>query len=285
VLPESAVVPEQAPERPAAASNAPKPVGTARIGAKRLVAKMFRLSAGVVVLLLLWQLAPRVGLVDSVFLPPFSDVLDAGWTLIGNGQLADHLGASLTRATVGFAVAVTVGVPLGLAMAWFPRVADYASPVLELFRNTAALALLPVFVLILGIGETSKVSLVVYAGVFPVVLGTIAGVRSTDPLLVKAARAMGIGHVALFAKVVLPGAVPSVFTGIRQAASASILVLIAAEMVGARAGLGYLITAAQASFAIPDMYVGILATAVLGVLVNIVFVTLERRVSRWRKHS
>jgi NitT/TauT family transport system permease protein len=126
----------------------------------------------------------------------------------------------------------------------------------------------PVFVLVLGIGETSKVSLVVYAGVFPVVLGAIAGVRSTDPLLVKAARAMGIGHVALFAKVVLAGAVPSVFTGIRQAALASMLVLIAAEMVGARSGLGYLITAAQTSLAIPDMYVGILAIAVLGVLVT-----------------
>lgn len=288
MLPESAVVPAEELERPAASSNEPEPaepVVAPRSGAKRLLAKTIRLSAGVIVLVLLWQFAPQVGLVDSVFLPPFSDVLRAGWALIGNGQLADHLGASLARAGVGFAIAVTVGVPLGLAMAWFPRVADYTSPVLELFRNTAALALLPVFVLILGIGETSKVSLVVYAGVFPVVLGTIAGVRSTDPLLVKAARAMGIGHVALFAKVVLPGAVPSVFTGIRQAASASILVLIAAEMVGARAGLGYLITAAQASFAIPDMYVGILAIAVLGVLVNIVLVTLERRASRWRKHS
>jgi NitT/TauT family transport system permease protein len=288
VLPDSAVVPTEELELLAGSSNesaAAEPVAAPRIGVKRLLAKTFRLSAGVVVLVLVWQFAPQVGLVDSVFLPPFSDVLHAGWTLIGNGQLADHLGASLTRAAVGFVVAVVVGVPLGLAMAWFPRVADYASPVLELFRNTAALALLPVFVLVLGIGETSKVSLVVYAGVFPVVLGTIAGVRSTDPLLVKAARAMGIGHVALFAKVVLPGAVPSVFTGIRQAASASILVLIAAEMVGARAGLGYLITAAQASFAIPDMYVGILAIAVLGVLVNIVLVMLERRVSRWRTHS
>jgi NitT/TauT family transport system permease protein len=288
VLPESAVVPEEKLGHPAASSNEPEPpepVAAARIGAKRLLAKTFRLSAGVLVLLLLWQFAPQAGLVDSVFLPPFSDVLHAGWTLIGNGQLADHLGASLTRAAVGFAVAVAVGVPLGLAMAWFPRVADYAGPVLELFRNTAALALLPVFVLVLGIGETSKVSLVVYAGVFPVALGTIAGVRSTDPLLVKAAHAMGIGHVSLFAKVVLPGAVPSVFTGIRQAASASILVLIAAEMVGARAGLGYLITAAQASFAIPDMYVGIFAIAVLGVLVNVVLVALERRISRWRKHN
>ncbi|MGL6234063.1 MAG: ABC transporter permease [Segniliparus sp.] len=252
---------------------------------RRIGGKAFRQSAGVVALLLLWEIAPRAGLVDSVFLPPLSEVLKAGWKLIGNGQLAEHLGASLARASLGFAVAILLGVPLGLAIAWFPRVADYVNPVLELFRNTAPLALLPVFVLVLGIGETSKVSLVLYAAVFPVVLGTIAGVRAVDPLLVKAARSMGFGHVALFAKVVLPSAVPSVFTGVRQAAAASILVLIAAEMVGARAGLGYLITAAQSSFAIPDMYVGVLAIALIGFLVNAVIVALERRASRWREQG
>ena len=253
--------------------------------ASRIAGKAFRQSAGVAVLLVLWEVAPRIGLVDSVFLPPLSEVLKAGWTLLGNGQLAEHLGASLVRASLGFSLAVVLGVPLGLAIAWFPRVADYVNPVLELFRNTAPLALLPVFVLVLGIGETSKISLVLYAAVFPVVLGTIAGVRGVDPLLVKAARSMGFGHVALFAKVVLPGAVPSVFTGIRQAAAASILVLIAAEMVGARAGLGYLITAAQSSFAIPDMYVGVLAIAVVGFLVNAALTALERRASRWREQG
>lgn len=252
---------------------------------RQLAGKTFRQSAGVAVLLALWEIAPRIGLVDSVFLPPLSEVLKAGWTLLGNGQLAEHLGASLARAGLGFAIAVALGVPLGLAIAWFPRVADYANPVLELFRNTAPLALLPVFVLVLGIGETSKISLVLYAALFPVVLGTIAGVRATDPLLVKAARSMGFGHVALFAKVVLPGAVPSVFTGVRQAAASSILVLIAAEMVGARAGLGYLITAAQSSFAIPDMYVGVLAIALVGLTVNAVLTALERRASRWREQG
>jgi NitT/TauT family transport system permease protein len=249
------------------------------------LAKAFRQSAGVAALLALWELAPRIGLVDSVFLPPLSEVLKAGWALLGNGQLVEHLQASLLRAGVGFVFAVLAGVPLGLAIAWFPRVADSVNPVLELFRNTAPLALLPVFVLVLGIGETSKITLLFYSGVFPVVLNTIAGARSADPLLVKAARSLGFGHMETFVKVVLPGAAPSVFTGIRQAAASCVLVLVAAEMIGARAGLGYLITAAQSSFAIPDMYVGILTVALVGLTVNTVLVAVERRASRWREQG
>nr|WP_083777923.1 ABC transporter permease [Segniliparus rotundus] len=233
----------------------------------------------------MWELAPRIGLVDSVFLPPLSEVLKAGGALLGNGQLVEHLQASLLRAGAGFVLAVLAGVPLGLAIAWFPRVADSANPVLELFRNTAPLALLPVFVLVLGIGETSKITLLFYSGIFPVVLNTIAGARSADPLLVKAARSLGFGHMQTFVKVVLPGAVPAVFTGVRQAAASCVLVLVAAEMIGARAGLGYLITAAQSSFAIPDMYVGILTIALVGLTLNAVLVALERRASRWREQG
>ena len=151
-----------------------------------------------------------------------------------------------------------------------------------MFRNTAALALLPVFVLLLGIGETTKISIVAYACFLPVLLNTISGVRTVDPLLVKAARSLGLGSLALFQKVVLPAAVPTIFTGIRMAGTSSILVLVAAEMVGAKAGLGYLIINAQSNFQIPDMYAGIITISVIGLLVNTVLVRLERRFSRWR---
>jgi NitT/TauT family transport system permease protein len=139
-----------------------------------------------------------------------------------------------------------------------------------------------VFTLLLGIGELSKISLVVYACVWPVLLNTIAGVHSVDPLLVKAARSLALSSPRLFRKVILPAAVPTVFTGIRLAASYSILVLVAAEMVGAKAGLGYLINTTQVNFLIPQMYAGIIAVSVLGVLVNQGFVALERRFSTWR---
>jgi NitT/TauT family transport system permease protein len=115
-----------------------------------------------------------------------------------------------------------------------------------------------------------------------VLLNTIAGVNTVDPLLIKAARSLGLSSPRLFRKVILPSAVPTVFTGIRMAASYSILVLVAAEMVGAKAGLGYLINTSQVNFQIQQMYAGIIAVSVLGVLVNSGFVVLERRFSTWR---
>ena len=111
----------------------------------------------------------------------------------------------------------------------------FLGPLLELFRNTAALALLPVFVLILGLGETSKISIIVYGCAWPILLNTISGVKTVDPLLVKSARSMGLSQLRLFQKVVLPAAVPTIFTGIRLAGSYSVLILIAAE-TGRREG-------------------------------------------------
>ena len=239
-------------------------------------------AVAILAFLAVWETAPRIGLVDKVFLPPFSEVARTFVVLVGNGQLAEHVSASLSRALVGFAIAVVVSIPLGVAIAWYKPVADFLNPILELFRNTAALALLPVFILILGIGETSKIALVVYASAFPILLNTISGVRTVDPLLIRSARSLGLSPIRLFQKVILPASVPTIFTGLRMAAASSILVLIAAEMVGAKAGLGYLITAAQLNFQIPNMYAGIVTIALVGLAFNGVLVAIERRLSRWR---
>ncbi|MGW4101359.1 ABC transporter permease [Mycobacterium sp. NPDC004974] len=244
--------------------------------------RLLRLTVVVAAFLALWEAAPRIGLVDKVFLPPFSEVVSAWFTLLGNGQLAEHVSASLSRALAGLAIAIVVSIPLGVAIAWYRPVAEFLNPILELFRNTAALALLPVFILILGIGETSKVALVIYAASFPILLNTVSGVRTVDPLLIKSARSLGLSPIRLFHKVILPAAVPTIFTGLRMAAASSILVLIAAEMVGAKAGLGYLITASQLNFQIPNMYAGIVTIALVGVIFNGIVVAIEGRLSGWR---
>jgi len=242
-------------------------------------------STGAILLfLLLWEFGPGLFLNEAtrVFLPPLHEVLAALGKLVETGQWQEHVLASLGRSVSGFAIAVGLGVPLGLLIAWYRGLDRFLNPLLEVFRNTAALALLPVFTLLLGIGEVSKISIVAYAAFFPVLLNTILGARSVDPLLIRAARTLGLGSGRLFLKVILPSAVPTIFTGVRMAGTASVLVLIAAEMVGAKAGLGYLITNAQSSFLIPDMYAGILTVAVLGFTVNYLLVALERHFSRWR---
>ncbi|WP_327138974.1 ABC transporter permease [Nocardia sp. NBC_01327] len=277
-----AETPVLSPPAPPATPATPVPWSRIARVAGRLAWRIVKPGLVIGAFLVLWQLAPKLGLVDPVFLPPFSDVWSAGLELIRNGQMQENVSASVTRSLIGFSIAVATAIPVGVAIAWYRPVAELINPVLELFRNTAALALLPVFVLILGIGETSKIALVVYASFFPILLNTISGVRSVDPLLVKSAVSLGFSPIPLFVKVVLPASVPSIFTGVRMAASASIMVLIAAEMVGARAGLGYLITAAQQNFQIPDMYAGIVAIALLGLTFNGVLVAVERRLSRWR---
>jgi NitT/TauT family transport system permease protein len=274
---EPASVIERKADTPAIAS-----ASTAVDRGRAVAWKIFKPAVAIVAFFALWEVAPRVGLVDDVFLPPLTTVLSAFRELVVGGQLAQHLGASLTRALTGFAIALVLAVPLGVAIGWYKPVAETLNPILEIFRNTAALALLPVFILILGIGETSKIALVVYASTFPILLNTISGVRTVDPLLVKSARSLGLPAYRLFQKVILPAAAPTIFTGIRMAAASSILVLIAAEMVGAKAGLGYLITASQLNFQIPNMYAGIIAISIVGLVFNGILVTVERRLSRWR---
>ena len=238
--------------------------------------------AGLVVLAAAWELLPRLGVVDPYFIPPLHEVLGALRDLATSGELARHLKASLVRSGVGFLLATALAIPVGAAIAWYRPVREFLQPTLELFRNTAALALLPVFTLILGIGESSKIAIIVYACFFPILLSTIAGVATVDQQLLRSARVLGLSPATTFRKVVFPAAVPTIFTGIRISGAAAILVLIAAEMVGAKAGLGFLIMYSNMNFLIPQMYAAILVTSLLGLAVNYSLVLLERRFSRWR---
>ncbi|MFS0886246.1 ABC transporter permease [Aeromicrobium sp. 179-A 4D2 NHS] len=239
-------------------------------------------AAGLVALAAVWELAPRLGIVDAYSIPPLHVVLQEWWGMVLDGELWRHVSASLKRSVIGFALAIALAIPLGAAIAWYRPVREFFTPTLELFRNTAALAILPVFILILGLGETSKVAIVLYACFFPILLSTIAGVASVDPQLLRSARVLGLSPIQTFRKVAFPAAVPTIFTGIRISGAAAILVLIAAEMIGAEAGLGFLINYAQYNFLIPKMYAAILTTSLIGVAVNYGLVALERRFSKWR---
>ncbi|MEW9699780.1 ABC transporter permease [Paenibacillus sp. SI8] len=245
--------------------------------------KAFKNAIVIIALLVIWELAPRIGLVDITFFPPISEIGAAWWQLLLSGDLVDHTIASLSRSLAGFLLAILISIPLGLAIGWWKKVSEYLNPLLELLRNTAALAILPVFILLLGLGETSKIAIVLYACAFPLLLNTISGVKNVDPLLIKSARSMGLSSLSLFRKVIVPAAIPTIFVGIRQAGASSILVLVAAEMVGAKSGLGYLIQYAQFSFQITNMYAGIISISVIGVIINYLLVALEKRLTGWKQ--
>lgn len=217
-----------------------------------------------------------------MFLPPFSEVIAAGWQLAQSGELYEDVSASLLRAVSGFLISVVLIVPLGLAVGWYARLGNLLNQFIEICRNTALLALLPVFILLLGIGELSKITMVVYSCAWPLLLNTIAAVKQVEPLLIKSARTMGATPQQLFRKVILPASLPTIFVGIRLASASAMLVLVASEMVGAKAGLGYLIINSQYSFLIPQMYFGILGITAIGLAFNAVLEALEWRFMRWK---
>ncbi|MGM9945498.1 MAG: ABC transporter permease, partial [Lysinibacillus sp.] len=148
-----------------------------------VLVKAFKKSIVLILFILFWEVVPQLGLVERTFLPPFSEVVRAWWDLFVTGELWRHFEASILRSVFGFALALVVAIPLGLVIGWYPLARDLLIPILELFRNTAALALLPVFILILGIGEVSKISIVLFACTWPVLLNTISAVKNVDPLL------------------------------------------------------------------------------------------------------
>ncbi|MBC7736148.1 MAG: ABC transporter permease [Candidatus Saccharibacteria bacterium] len=232
--------------------------------------------------LTLWEAAPRLGWMNPIFFPPFSVVLSALWDLIASGTMAKHIGISLERAGLGFALVVTVAIPLGVLMGCyqaFERATDF---LVQTLRNTSQFALLPVFVLLLGIGEASKIAITFYAVVFFLLVNTIMGVKSVDPLLLKAAKSMGTSDWDLFRKVIFPSAIPSIVAGTRLGVKASLFSVITAEMLAARSGIGYLIQNSELMLKAPDMYAAILTLTVVGLLVNYGLVWIEKQATHWK---
>ncbi|MCX7923555.1 MAG: ABC transporter permease [Clostridia bacterium] len=249
---------------------------------KKLLGHTYSLLA-VAIFLLIWEFIPKLGLADTTFLPPFSKVAAALWKLTVTGVLFKHLIISLQRAVLGFGLGLLISIPLGLLIGWFKGVERFVDPLLQTFRQTSALALFPVFILLFGIGEVSKVAIIFWSVQWPILLNTISGVKSVEPLLIKSARSMGASSFTLLLKVIVPGAFPSIFTGIRLSATYSILILIAAEMIGSNAGLGFLLYESEIKFEIPEMYAAIVTMSLLGLAVNYLLVAVGGRLTRWKE--
>ena len=208
------------------------------------------------------------GWVNPAVFPPIDAIVAALWKGIAGGALLDDIAISLQRSGTAFAAAVLVAIPLGLFMGQVRAVESALDPILQVFRQTSALALYPVFILLLGLGEASKVFVIFWATLFPLLLSTIGGVKEVDPKLIEMARVYGASRLTVFRRVVLPGAVPSIFVGLRLSATTALLLLIASEMIGANKGVGFQVMNAQYNFQIPLMFAAIVLLACLGLLSN-----------------
>ena len=231
--------------------------------------------------LALWQIGSTQGWINPTVFPPLDKILAATWTGVVGGALLDDIAISLQRSGLAFAAAVGLGIPLGLFMGQIRAVEQALDPILQFFRQTSALALYPVFILLLGLGEASKVFVIFWATLFPILLATIGGVKEVDRKLIEMAATFGASRATIFRRVVLPASVPSIFVGLRLSATTALLLLIAAEMIGANKGLGFQVMNAQYNFQIPQMFAAILLLAALGLTANVALVTLQRRLCRW----
>ncbi|BBH68789.1 nitrate ABC transporter permease [Actinoplanes sp. OR16] len=217
----------------------------------------------------------------SFYAPPLSDILTAfanTWTL---EALKSDVLPSLLRLFAGYVLAALLGIGLGLAIGLNRRLRYASEPVLEFFRAIPPPVLVPVIMLFAGIGDTMKVIVIVFGCVWPILLNTVEGVRAVDSVVLETARSYRVTGVARITKVVLPSAGPQIVTGLRQALSIAIILMVISEMFAASNGLGFTIVQFQRSFAIPEMWSGIILLGLLGFALSLVFRLAEKRALRW----
>lgn len=253
--------------------------------AQAFVRKFLSKFGLVIVFIALWQIASTQGWVSRAVFPPLDVIAGALWKALASGAILDDIAISLQRSGIAFVAAGVLGIPLGLFMGQIPAVERALDPILQLFRQTSALALYPVFILLLGLGETSKIFVIFWATLFPILLATIGGVKEVDRKLIEMAQTYGASRLTIFKRVVLPASVPSIFVGLRLSATTALLLLIAAEMIGANKGVGFQVMNAQYNFQIPLMYGAIFLLAFMGLIANFLLVLLQKRLCRWAEVS
>jgi ABC-type nitrate/sulfonate/bicarbonate transport system permease component len=242
-----------------------------------------------VILIGIWQVAAVAG--GSVFFPPPSDIasrmqelwLSAGPPFFFTDAVAQDVLPSLGRMVAGWGLAVVAGVGFGLVVGTSRAASDAAQPVMNFLRSTPGTALLPIFLIILGTGSTMRISLIAFSSVWPVLLNTVEGVRTVEPVQLETARSFGLNRAAQFRRVVLPAAMPKILAGMRVAVSIALILMVVSELVAATNGIGYQLINAQHLFLMTDMWAGIVLLAALGYLLNVIFETVERRVLRWHR--
>lgn len=229
-----------------------------------------------------WEGLARLGWVPVLFLPSPLGVLRELGDMLISGQIATHLWASLGRLVTGFGAGALAGIAAGVTVGFFSLAEAVGQPLIAATFPIPKIALLPLLILWLGIGEPSKVAVIALGVFFPMAINTHAGVRQADPLLVRAAVSFGAGRWSVIRKVIIPSALPMVFAGLRLGAGTALLLLVAAEMIGAESGVGFLVLQAGNLMETTKLMVGIVLLSLLGLVSHWGLGRLERLVVPWR---
>ncbi len=240
-------------------------------------------GSGVLLLLLGWELAPRLHWVESWYIPSLTTVLTQLLVLIHSGMLFTHVMVSTWRVVNGLLIAIGIGLPLGMFLGrWGGSLAELLNPLLRLLSQVNPLSLLPVFMIGFGIGESVKLAVVAWVCIWPILFNTIGGVQNLDRQWIKTANSLGLSPISMMIKVLIPGAAPAFFVGVRIGVQWAFFVLIAGEMLGADAGLGRMLAATFHLGMVPHMFAAGLSIVLLGIGFNGVLIFLERTLFFWK---
>jgi ABC-type nitrate/sulfonate/bicarbonate transport system permease component len=239
--------------------------------------------ASVVVVLAGWQLCGQTGLVDVMYTSTPAEVLRAGIDMITSGELWTNAQTTLVEFFAGLALAVVVGVPVGMLLGWRLRLRQTLEPALIALYVTPSLALLPLVVLALGIGSASKIAMVFIEAVITIAVNAMAGIRETDPKLIQAARAFCANDFAVFGKVLFPSALPTIMAGLRLGAGRGVIAVIVAELYGGTLGVGQLIATYGQNFSIAPLLFLTLVVAIFGYVVSILLRAAGTAMTSWKR--
>jgi ABC-type nitrate/sulfonate/bicarbonate transport system permease component len=271
-------------------STLPELMDSGLRGSSLAPARAWRLRiAAVVGFLGLWSLVSGLVVVlrlfNPIFLPGPWVVVGAVLELAGKGQLWPHVAATLERVVVGFGTGALLALGLGLAAGYLRPLGNIVEPIVELLRPIPPLAMLPLFIIWVGIGEASKVGFITYATFFPMFLTTVHAVRQIDPLLLRAAQSLGARQLQLFTRVILPAALPEIMTGLRLGVALAFFVIVISEFIAAEHGLGFLINDGRNFFLVPQMLGAAILLGLLGYAGSALVRLFERRLLRWQHPS
>ncbi len=238
--------------------------------------------AGPVVLLTIWEILSRTRTINPLFWPPPSSLWVTTRVLIEKQDLFGDIRISLFRILAGFVVGTVPGIILGLAMGLFWPVRVFFMPLAAAIYAVPKIAILPLVIIALGIGEASKIAVVALSIFFLVVLNTVSGVLELDPTYRDVASNLGANRFKLFWTVALPGALPSIFTGMRLALGFALIVIVGTEFLAADKGIGHMIWQSYQTLRIRQMFVGLIVTGVMGWFLNLLLTIIERFAMPWR---
>ena len=241
-----------------------------------------RALGSIVVVFALWELIGRFVITNRLFFVPLSSVFASAGDLWARGELQLHVRTSFLEFALGFGAAALAGIALGAAMAVRRALRDYLDPWVAFLYATPTVALAPLFILWFKLGIESKVAVILLVSIFPILLNTLTGIEGTDRHLIEAARSFGARPMQIFAKVMLPSALPVIVTGLRLGLARGLVGVVVAELFGAKAGLGYLILYSAQTFDMAALFAGVLILALAGVVSTEALKALERRLAPWR---